>query len=157
MHRPPPRAGIVPVAYAVLGAGAIALSTWQAHLSRSSSAAHWSVAILVAVAFGAAVALGRGRQRERTRPWLARNLLFIRTWRTQSRAAVVAALVWTILIAGVVVWDLVSFVCQSHSLPTLSYVIGHVTRYPLGRGLLFAAWLGIGATLVSAQRSERPQ
>jgi len=111
----------------------------------------------VAVAFGAAVALGRGRQRERTRPWLARNLLFIRTWRTQSRAAVVAALVWTILIAGVVVWDLVSFVCQSHSLPTLSYVIGHVTRYPLGRGLLFAAWLGIGATLVSAQRSERPQ
>ena len=52
------------------------------------------VAAGAATAFGATVALGRGRQRERTRPWLARNLLFIRTWRTQSCAAVVAALVW---------------------------------------------------------------
>jgi hypothetical protein len=148
---------VVIVDYVLLAVGAVALSVWQAHLSRHSSATHWSVAILVVVAFGAVVALGRGRQRESTRAWLARNVLFIRTWRTQPRVAVVSALVWTALIVGVVAWDLVSFVYQSHTLPTLSYFIGHVTRYPLGRGLLFAAWLGAGAYLVSAARSERPQ
>jgi len=135
----------------------VALSVWQAHLGRDSPAAHWSVAILVVVAFAVAVVLGRGRQRESSRRWMARNLLFVRTWRTQSRATVMSALVWTVLIVGVVAWDLVSFAYQSHSLPTLSYFIGHVTRYPLGRGLLFAAWLGVGAYLVSAHRSERPQ
>jgi uncharacterized integral membrane protein len=157
VHRPPPRAGIVPAPYAVLAVSGLALSTWQAHLSRHSSGAHWSVAILVVVAFGVALLLGRGRQRYTTRQWAARNVLFVRTWRTQSRRVVVSALVWTVLIVGVVAWDLVSFVVQSHTLPTLSYFIGHVTRYPLGRGLLFAAWLGIGAYLVSARRAERPQ
>ena len=144
-------------AYAVLVAGALALSTWQAHLSRQSPAARWSVAIVVVVTFGVALALGRGRQSDSTRRWVARNVLFVRTWRTQSRPAVVSALVWTALIVGVVVWDLVSFVFQSHALPTLSYFIGHVTRYPLGRGLLFAAWLGIGAYLACACRTERQQ
>jgi len=147
----------VRVGDALLATGAVVLSAWQAHLSRDSSAAHWSVAITVVVAFAVAVVLGRGRQRDSTRRWMARNLLFVRTWRTQSRAKVISALVWTVLIVGVVAWDLVSFVCQSHALPTLSYFIGHVTRYPLGRGLLFAAWLGVGAYLVSARRSERPQ
>ena len=148
---------MVRVGDALLSAGAVALSTWQAHLSRDSAAAHWSVAILVVVAFAVAVVLGRGRRRDSTRRWMARNLLFVRTWRTRPRPTVVSALVWTVLIVGVVAWDLVSFVCQSHSLPTLSYFIGHVTRYPLGRGLLFAAWLVVGAYLVSARRSERRQ
>ncbi len=144
-------------AYAVLVAGALALSTWQAHLSRHSPAARWSVAIVVVVTLGVALALGRGRQSDSTRRWVARNVLFVRTWRIQSRSDVVSALVWTALIVGVVVWDLVSFVFQTHALPTLSYFIGHVTRYPLGRGLLFAAWLGIGAYLACACRTERQQ
>ena len=122
-----------------------------------SSGAHWSVALLVVTAFGAALVLGRGRQYETTRRWVARNVHFVRTWRTQSRRAVVSAPIWTVLIGGVVTWDLVSFVAQSHDLPTLSYFIGHVTRYAAGRGLLFAAWLGVGAYLVAAQRAERPQ
>jgi hypothetical protein len=148
---------VVTGAYAVLVAGALALSTWQAHLSRHSPGAHWSVAIVVVVTFGVALTLGRGRQSDSTRRWVARNVLFVRTWRIQSRSAFISALVWTALIVGVVVWDLVSFVFQSHALPTLSYFIGHVTRYPLGRGLLFAAWLGIGAYLACARRTERPQ
>lgn len=157
MHRPPQRAGVVPVAYALLAAGILALSIWQAHLSRDSAAAHWSVALLVLTAIGAAIVLGRGRQLDTARRWAARNVLFVRTWRSQPRPAVVSALVWTVLIVGVVGWDLVSFLFQSHALPTLSYFIGHVTRYPLGRGLLFALWLGVGAYLASAQRAEKPQ
>jgi hypothetical protein len=88
---------------------------------------------------------------------VARTVHFVRTWRSQSRSAVVSALVWALLIGGVVAWDLVSFIFASHDLPTLSYFIGHVTRYAVGRGLLFAVWLGVGAYLVSARRAERPQ
>ena len=156
VHRPQ-RAGAVSIAYALLAALLLALSAWQARLSRQSSSAHWSVALLVVTAFGAAFVLGRGRQYQTTRFWVARNLRFLQTWRTQSRSVVVSALVWAVLIGGVVAWDLVSFVLQSHALPTLSYFIGHVTRYAVGRGLLFAAWLGVGAYLVSARRAERPQ
>ena len=156
MHRPQ-RAGVVPIAYALLATLVLALSAWQAPLSRQSSGAHWSVALLVVAAFGVALVLGRGRQYETTRRWVARNVHYVRTWRTQSRAAVVSAFVWAVLIGGVVTWDLVSFVVQSHDLPTLSYFIGHVTRYAVGRGLLFAVWLGVGAYLVSARRAERPQ
>jgi hypothetical protein len=148
---------VVTVAYALLAAGIVALSTWQSHLSRHSSAAHWSVALLALAAVGAAIVLGRGRQRDTVRRWADRNRLFVRTWRSQSRPAVVSALVWTVLIVGVVGWDLVSFLFQSHDLPTLSYFVGHVTRYPLGRGVLFALWLGVGVYLVSARRVERPQ
>ncbi|MGA2302709.1 MAG: hypothetical protein ABSH29_00770 [Acidimicrobiales bacterium] len=154
MHRPQ-RAGAVPIAYALLATLILALSAWQAQLSRDSTGAHWSVAVLVVTAFGAALVLGRGRQDQTTRGWVARNLHFVRTWRTQSRSAVVSALVWAVLIGGVVAWDLVSFAFQSRALPTLSYFIGHVTRYAVGRGLLFAAWLGVGAYLVSAWRAVR--
>ena len=154
MHRPQ-RAGAVPIAYALLAALILALSAWQAQLSRDSAGAHWSVALLIVTAYGAALVLGRGRQDQTVRGWVARNFHFVRTWRTQSRSAVVSALVWAVLIGGVVAWDLVSFVLQSHALPTLSYFIGHVTRYAVGRGLLFAAWLGVGAYLVSARRAGR--
>jgi hypothetical protein len=140
-----------------LVAGTVALSTWQAHLSRQSAGAHWSVAVLALTVLGAAIVLGHGRQHETARQWTARALLFVRNWRSRPRPAVVSALVWTVLVIGVVGWDLVSFIFQSHALPTLSYFIGHVTRYPLGRGLLFALWLGVGACLAASRHAERPQ
>jgi hypothetical protein len=156
VHRPP-RADAVPIAYAVLTALILALSAWQAQLSRDSSDARWSVALLIVAGFGAALVLGRGRQNQATRRWVAQNAHLVRTWRTRPRSAVISVLVWAVLIGGVVAWDLVSFVVQSHDLPTLSYFIGHVTRHAVGRGLLFAAWLAVGAYLVSARRTERPQ
>jgi hypothetical protein len=153
----PQRTKAVRIAYAVLAALVLALSAWQSQLSRDSEGAHWGVALLIVTGFGAALVLGRGRQSQTTRRWVARTVHFVRIWRSQSRSAVVSALVWSLLIGGVVAWDLVSFVFQSHHLPTLSYFIGHVTRYAVGRGLFFAAWLGVGAYLVSARRAERPQ
>ena len=51
---------------------------------------------------------------------------------------------WCGVIAGVIGWDLFSFVVQSSSFPTLSTLVGHVTRYPFGRGILFALWLVVG-------------
>jgi hypothetical protein len=103
----------------------------------------------------AMILLGRGRQRQETRAWAAGSAKTIRAWRTQSRPVVLSVLVWSVLIVGVVAWDVVSFAVQSHALPTLSYYIGHVTRYRVGRGLFFALWLGCGSYLVCAWRGER--
>jgi hypothetical protein len=142
---------------AVLVAGVIALSTWQAQLRRDDPGAHWTVALLVVVAIGAAVLMGRRSQRHTSRVWVAGSVQFLRTWCAQPRADVVSVVIWSTLIGGVVGWDLVSFICQSHALPTLSYFIGHVTRYQAGRGILFALWLGVGAYLVAAERAQTPQ
>jgi hypothetical protein len=135
-------------------AGAIALSTWQAWLSRDAPTAHWMVALLAVAGVVAAAVLGRGRQRLTTRTWVTGSVHAIWTWRRQPGPAVAGAVIWTILLAGVVGWDLVSFIYQSHLLPTLSYFIGRVTRYRVGRGLFFALWLFIGSYLVSAWRAE---
>jgi hypothetical protein len=157
VHRPPQRAGLVPVAYVILVAGILALSTWQAHLSRRSPDAHWSVALVALTTIGAAILLGHGRQQDTARRWAAHNLLIVRKWKSLPRPAVVSTLVWSALLLGVVGWDLVSFIFQSHALPTLSYFIGRVTGDAPGRGLLFALWLGVGAYLASARRIGRPQ
>ena len=133
----------------------IALSVWQANLSRDAPASHWIVALVAVSAVVAMILLGRGRQRERARDWAAGSAKTIRAWRALPRPVVLSAVVWSVLIAGVVSWDVVSFAVQSHALPTLSYYVGHVTRYRSGRGLFFALWLGCGSYLVGAWRRER--
>jgi hypothetical protein len=138
----------------VLIVAAAALSSWQAGETREAAATHWTVLLVVAVAFVAAIALGRGRQRLSGRRWLRTLIGWVRAWRAQPRGAVVSVVVWTGLINGVVGWDLTSFIAQSHLLPTLSYFIGHVTRYRIGRGAVFSAWLGIGAYFVAGARTK---
>ncbi len=100
------------------------------------------------------IVLGRGRQRRTTWNWATGVLHALWRWRTQPTAHTISLLVWWILIAGVIGWDLVSFVVQSPSFPTLSTLVGHITRYPLGRGLLFAAWLLLGAYAAAGWRSQ---
>jgi hypothetical protein len=115
------------------------------------------VALVIAAAFLAALAVGRGRQRRATRSWLVDNAAWIRTWRSQPTPVVVAVVIWTLVIAATVGWDLVSFIVQSHTLPTLSYYIGHVTRYQIGRGVCFGLWLAAGGYLAAGWRARVPQ
>jgi len=61
------------------------------------------------------------------------------------------------LIVGVIGWDLTSFAFGSPLLPTLSTFVGHVTRYRIGRGLVFVSWLVVGSYLVAGERTELPQ
>jgi type IV secretory pathway TrbD component len=128
----------------LLSVAAIALSAWQGGLSRDSLGAHRSVALLGIAALVAMVVLGWGRQRQGTRMWAMATVHLIRKWRSQPKANVVSILVWSVLIVGVIGWDLLSFALQSPSFPTLSTLVGHVSRYPVGRGLLFAGWLAVG-------------
>jgi hypothetical protein len=154
MHPRRPRLGLRPAQVTVLAVGVIGLSVWQAQLSRQSLQAQWAVAVLVVAALAAALALGHRRQQWTARHWVGRDIHFLRTWRTQRRGDVVSALAWTFLIVGIVGWDLASFAVQSHSFPTLSYFIGHITRYRIGRGGLFAVWLSLGAYLVLGRRTS---
>jgi len=156
IHRPSGRTSRSAVGFALLVAGVIALSAWQAQLSRDSAGAHWGVALVVR-AVVSAIILGRRRQSRTTAAWIAGNIRAVRSWRSQPVGAVISTLVWTVVIAGVVGWDLVSFIYQSPALPTLSYFIGHVTRYRVGRGLFFALWLVVGVFLVSGWRTETPR
>jgi hypothetical protein len=141
------------VAGLLLAAALIALSIWAAGRSRDDPGAQWSVAVVIGAAFGAAAVLGQGRQRQTGSTWVADNARWVRHWCRQPRAQVVAVAVWTALLLAVVGWDLVSFVAQAHAYPTLSYYIGRVTRYPVGRGLVFALWLGLGGYLAAGRRT----
>lgn len=49
-------------------------------------------------------------------------------------------------------WDLNSFLHELHSLPTLSRLVGDVTRHRWGRGLTFGAWVALGAYLAAGWR-----
>jgi hypothetical protein len=140
----------------LLSGSALVLSTWQAGLPRSSWGAHRSVALIGGTALVAVIALGRGRQRQTTRTWASGAMAGLWRWRRQPKATVVSVLVWCTLVIGVIGWDLSSFVLQSPSFPTLSTLVGHITRHPLGRGLLFAGWLVVGAYLVAGWRAETP-
>jgi len=60
--------------------------------------------------------------------------------------------VWVLLVLAVIGWDLNSFAHQAHDLPTLSYLIGRVTRWRWGRGTFFAAWLALGVGLAAGRR-----
>jgi hypothetical protein len=138
----------------LLTVAAISLCVWQAGLTRDSPGARWSVALLVVVALVMAVVLGRGRQRRSSGAWIAQSAHWIQHWRTQPWSLQIAAIVWTALVVAVGGWDLVNFIVQSHALPTLSYFIGRVSRYRVGRGALFAVWLVIGAYLVAGGRAK---
>jgi hypothetical protein len=144
--------------YAFLVVGAGALSVWQAGQSRHARTTHWAVALIVVAAVLTAAFIGRNRQRTRSGAWATDVVRGVRSWRQQPRATVISVVAWTTLVAAVVSWDLASFIAQSHTLPTLSYFIGHVTRYRVGRGVCFAVWLGVGAYLVAGwrRRNGRP-
>jgi hypothetical protein len=134
-------------------AALVALSAWEGGRSRDSRGAHWSVALCIAAAFVVAGLVGRRRQLRTTRAWFVQSSRWIWHWRTQPRAQVVAVIVWSSVILALVGWDAASFVVQSHAFPTLSYFMGRVTRYPVGRGLVFFLWLGLGGYLVAGWRA----
>jgi hypothetical protein len=135
----------------------VALSVWQAGLSRDSAGAHWSVAVVGVAAVVMMILLGWHRQRLTSRAW-ARCLVEV-GWRGRAhpRRTAVSVLVWTTLIVGVIGWDLVSFIAQSPSFPTLSTLVGHITRYRVGRGLAFALWLTLGSFLMVGYRARSPE
>jgi hypothetical protein len=126
------------------------VSIWQGLLSRDAVAAHLIVGLAVLSAFAAAIIGGHRRQQQSTRAWRSTWS----SWRTRSAPIKASILAWAVLLGGTVAWDLVSFVKQSHTFPTLSYFIGHITKHEAGRGALFALWLALGAYFALGTRTK---
>jgi hypothetical protein len=138
---------------ALVAAGA-AFSWWEGGLHQYSTAAHWSIAVVIALVLSSAVAFGWGRQAATAGAWV-RGPLPVRRHLAERRHATVGVLVWIVLVLAVVGWDLNSFVHQSHNLPTLSSIVGHVTSNRAGRAATVAVWLALGAALSVGWRRRR--
>jgi hypothetical protein len=135
--------------------GLVALSWWQGSQRAQTALAQASVAGSIAAIVLSAVILGAGRQRQRSRAWLTQNVRTVshrQTWIWPDTASVI---VWILLLAAVLGWDLASFLRQSPELPTLSYLTGRMTRFHVGRSGLYLAWLLAGLWLALAQRRRR--
>lgn len=144
---------------ALLAAGAAAalgVCAWEGTIVQSSPTARVSVLAVIAVALVVAGVAGRARQREPSGAWLGHGLQTLvadLTGRGRRPAALWAGtLLWVVLVAATIGWDLNSFAHQAHDLPTLSRLVGDLTRHDWGRALLFAAWLALGAFLVAGGR-----
>jgi hypothetical protein len=134
---------------------AVALSLLEGFWPQQSAAAHWSVGAVIGLALLGAVIAGRGRQRSPSRAWVRSSGRAVRHWWAHPIRSGSVAL-WVLVLAATVGWDAYSFSHQSDRLPTLSRVIGGVTRYPLGRAGVFALWLGLGVVIVLAERRTDP-
>lgn len=137
--------------------GAIGFSWWEAMQPWPTTTAHLSVLGAIAVFLVAGLVLGRGRQRQQSRQWLAAALSAVVRFCRHPHLFGFGVLAWVVVFGAVVGWDLHSFLIESHNLPTLSYLIGRVTRFSVGRAALFGIWLAGGALLVAShRRASRP-
>jgi hypothetical protein len=132
-----------------------AFAAWEGLQTRSSAPAHWSVAAAITLVLMLAVIAGRARQRQRSGDWLAASAAAVRAGPTTRAAYGPGVAVWVLLIGALVAWDLVSFLTQSHQLPTLSYFAGKVTDHQAGRALVFWGWLLLGIALAIGQLASR--
>jgi hypothetical protein len=137
-----------------LVAAAAACSWWEGGLGQDSPAAHAGVLVAVGLVLAAAVVLGAGRQATTAGAWV-RGPLHVRRHLADTPAATAAVVVWIVLVLAVIGWDLNSFAHQSHDLPTLSSIIGHVTSSRGGRAATVAAWLALGTALALGWRRSR--
>jgi hypothetical protein len=135
-------------------AAAVAFCWWEGGLHQFQGAAHWGV--LGAIALVLAVSLGAGIGHQATPPgqWV-RGPLSVRRHYRSDPARTLAVVLWVVLVLAVIGWDLFSFVHQSHDLPTLSSIAGHVTSSRPGRAALVAAWLALGTGLALGWRRPR--
>jgi uncharacterized membrane protein YidH (DUF202 family) len=137
-----------------LVAAAVAFAWWEGGLHQFQAAAHWGILAVVALVLVVAVVGGVGRQATTSGQWV-RGPLSVRRHLEADRKTTIAVLVWVALVLAVVGWDLNSFVHQSHHLPTLSSIFGHVTSTRAGRAGLVAAWLALGGGLALGWRRSR--
>jgi hypothetical protein len=144
-------------------AGAAGISAWEGTLSRFSAQSLSSVGAVIGAVLVAALACGRGRQRKTSAAWARDGLAAVRraaSGRAEGEGGVAAAtVVWVLLVAATIGWDLNSFAHEVRWLPTLSRLFGDVTDHDWGRAVVFAAWLALGLYLAIGwwlPRSERP-
>lgn len=136
-------------------AGLAALVWWEGTLHYGTADARFSISAVIAVVVAATVVFGVRRQHLPSRTWLATAAHTVMRRPYRSRLYAAGIVVWVLLLTTVAAWDLFSFLSQSHDLPTLSYLIGRVTRYVPGRSAVFLTWLAVGSYLAFGWRRPK--
>jgi hypothetical protein len=128
------------------------LVVWEGFQAWPTPAAHWGVGAVIVTGMGLAIAAGAGRQALSTRAWLSTSSASVRGWLRHRTGYGLAVLVWIAFLSAIFVWDLIGLLAASPQFPTLSRLIGDLTRYPVGRMLVFACWLIMGGYLILVGR-----
>lgn len=130
----------------------LSFAWWEGYWRWPSRAAHISIFAAIVCMFALALAAGRHRQSMSSANWLLRVWTGVRHPSTKSPVEIAGVLIWVVLVLAVAGWDFHSFLLEEHSLPTLSYLIGRISRFTLGRSVLVAIWLALGGLFVLANR-----
>jgi hypothetical protein len=130
-------------------------AAWEGFQTRTSAPGLTSVAASIAVVLVVAVVAGRARQRRRSGDWLSASVAAVRAGPRARGVYGAAIAVWVLLISSLIIWDLVSFLVQSHTLPTFSYFVGTITRHEAGRAFVFWGWLLLGLALAIGWLASR--
>ena len=150
------RPGVRTLATCLAVIGLAALTWWEGAQRAQTTSAQVSVATSIAAISLGGLILGAGRQRQRSRAWLAGNVRTVSDRESWTWPGTASVIVWILLLAAILGWDLASFLRRSPELPTLSYLTGRVTRFHVGRSGLYLAWLAAGLWLALAHRRRRP-
>jgi hypothetical protein len=139
---------------------AIALAghaAWEGFQAWPTPAAHWGVGVVIATSVGLVIAAGVDRQASSTRAWLSTLGASVRGWLRRPTGYGLAILVWIAFLSAICVWDLIGLLSASPNFPTFSRLVGDLTKYPIGRMLVFALWLIMGGYLILAGRRPASQ
>ncbi|WP_298210949.1 hypothetical protein [Ferrimicrobium sp.] len=136
----------------IFGVVGLVFAWWEGLHPWPSDPAHVSILTAIIVMFVLAILVGRRHQRMSSRAWLSRTWASIRRPTQRPPLYLFGTVVWVMLVLAVAGWDFRSFLLELHSLPTLSYLIGRVSRFATGRSILVAAWLALGAFFVAGNR-----
>jgi hypothetical protein len=107
--------------------------------------------VICAIAVTVLFALIRGRKRQKLKSlnWLRSTRTSIYSYFKSPNMWGTGVLIWLLFFLAYFSWDLNSFLHQSHNLPTLSYLIGRITRFYFGKFALTTVWLIGGWYLAS--------
>ncbi|MHB8262435.1 MAG: hypothetical protein ACYDGY_01615 [Acidimicrobiales bacterium] len=128
----------------VLGVVILVFAAWEGGKPYTTASAHISIALAIAAVVLAALYGGRNLQEVKSFTWLKATGGSIRRYLSHPGMQGTGVLVWLIFFMAYFGWDLNSFLHEQHDLPTLSYLIGRVTRYYIGRFLFVTGWLLVG-------------
>jgi hypothetical protein len=128
---------------------------WEGYHPWPSLAAHISIVSAIIAVVVLAVLVGRGCQSLSSRSWLHRVGAGLRNPTKRSPLFFAGSVVWIVLALAIAGWDFHSFLREVPSLPTLSYLIGRVSRFVVGRSILVATWLALGVFFAVGHRSKR--
>ncbi len=138
-----------------IGVITVIFSLWEGGQPFTTTAAHISIALVIATIAIVAIANGLHHQEVKSIDWMRSTGKAIRNFIRRPSLQGVGVTIWLLLFLAAFGWDLNSFLRQQADLPTLSRIVGNVTKHYAGRVILVAAWLAGGWYLVAGQLTER--